>query len=120
MFQDKYLPKNVPIIYTDSNGNKNEIILPPDAEEASFFYARVCMIKDQKYTKNKVFNKNFWNDFKKLLPKGTMIKNFSGISFKKFIDYLQKQKDLQKNISRSRKRYEKEVREKNQSMFGKI
>jgi DNA topoisomerase I len=111
MFQEEYVPIGIPITYEDQNGNKLEIELTPHAEEAAFFYARVCMIKDQNYTKNKTFNSNFWNDFKKLLPKGSLIKKFSGLSFENFVKYTKTKKDLQGNISRSRKRYEKDQKE---------
>ena len=59
MFPKEYETTNIPVIY---NGEK--IYLEGDAEESAFLYAKYI---DTEYVKNRIFNKNFWNDWKKIL-----------------------------------------------------
>ena len=51
LFPPEYTPHKIPIIYKG-----DEIILPPEAEEIAFLYAKYT---DTEYIKNKIFNKNF-------------------------------------------------------------
>jgi len=94
MFPDEYIPHKTPLIY------KNEhIILSSEAEEFASIYAKYI---DTEYIKNKKFNKNFWNDWKKLLnnPKITCLEdcNFSLIQ-----KHILSEKEKKLNISKDEK-----------------
>jgi len=62
LFPDPYIPHKIPLIY---NGKK--IVLDPESEEYATIYAKFTQ---SDYVKNKIFNKNFFNDWKKYLKKG--------------------------------------------------
>ena len=88
-FPEEYKKHNIPIIY-----NNNEIILPDLAEEYATLYARYL---DTEYVNNIKFNKNFFNDFKKVLPKELKIDDIYQIDFsliKKHLDKLSEAKKV--------------------------
>ena len=60
MFPPKYEPHNIPVLV-----NNVKIVLPPESEEYATLYARYI---NTEYTTNPIFNKNFFDDFKKILP----------------------------------------------------
>jgi DNA topoisomerase-1 len=53
---------------------------------------------DTDYVQNRTFNKNFWNDWKKLLGKGNDITNLEECDFTEYKEILLKNKETQKNI----------------------
>jgi DNA topoisomerase-1 len=59
LFDKPYIYKNIPIKVKGVNISLNE-----EAEELAFIYAKYL---DTEYIKNKTFNKNFFNDFKKIV-----------------------------------------------------
>lgn len=100
LFPPEYVPHNIPIIY-----DGEMIILNPFAEEVATFYAKYL---DTEYVKDKVFNKNYWKDFKKYL-KGDekKIVDFDKCSFKKINEYLLQLKMA--NMDKSQKLEKKKI-----------
>ena len=74
LFPPLYQPHNIPIIV-----NNQEIILPPIAEEYATMIAKYLDKPD--YINNNRFKKNFWKDFKKVLPSNLNIKSLEDIDF---------------------------------------
>ena len=88
-FPPEYEPHNIPLIYKGENVN-----LSPKAEEAAMLYAKYL---DTEYISNKTFNRNFWNDWKKLLGKTSVIQSLEDCNFNNYKKYLIEQKELSKN-----------------------
>jgi DNA topoisomerase-1 len=86
VFQPLYERRNVPIIYNNKN-----IYLNDNAEEAAFLYAKYI---GSEYSKSSTFNKNFYNDWKKMFKteEEKQIKNLSECDFSKIVDELEKEK----------------------------
>jgi DNA topoisomerase-1 len=87
-FPPLYEQKNIPIIY-----DNKEIYLEKDAEEVAFLYAKYI---DSEYAKVSTFNKNFFNDWKKILGKNTIIKSLDLCDFTKMKSYLDNEKEKKK------------------------
>jgi len=84
LFPDEYQPHKTPILF------KNEKVeLPSDAEEYATIYSKYL---DTEYIKNKKFNKNFWNDWKKYI-KSTKITNLEDCDFSLIQKYVIEQKE---------------------------
>jgi len=94
LFPDTYTAHKTPLIY---DGKKVE--LPAEAEEFATAYSKYI---DTEYIKNKNFNKNFWNDWKKYL-KSTEITNFDKCDFSLIYKYVIEQKEKKSNISKEEK-----------------
>jgi len=94
LFPDTYTAHKTPLIY---NGKKVE--LPAEAEEFATAYAKYI---DTEYIKNKNFNKNFWNDWKKYI-KSTEITDFDKCDFSLIYKYVIEQKEKKSNISKEEK-----------------
>ena len=84
MFPPEYIKHNIPVIY-----NGVDIILDKDAEEAATLYAKYI---ESDYVKDKKFNKNFWNDWRKILGENHPIVNFNNVNFRKIYEYILDQK----------------------------
>jgi DNA topoisomerase I len=91
-FPNEYIQKKIPITY-----DKKDIILDKDSEEAAFLYAKYI---GTDYECNSTFNKNFFNDWKKILGKNHEIKTFSLCDFSKMKKYLDDQKEKNKTIEK--------------------
>jgi DNA topoisomerase I len=104
-FPPKYVNHNVPILF-----NQQEIILPALAEEYATLYAKYL---DTEYINNPKFNKNFWNDFKKILPKNLNIKNLEDIDFSKIKKYLENIKEKKKSMIKEEK---DKIKKKNEEL----
>ncbi|POM75189.1 DNA topoisomerase [Phytophthora palmivora] len=108
MFPLPYKPHHVPLLY-----NGKEIELTPSQEEIASFYAAIP--KDGPQLGNpktaKIFNKNFFTDFKKVLGKQHEVKTFDGCDFSRIATYLEKQREEKKNMTKEEKLPEKEKRE---------
>lgn len=87
-FSPEYEKKNIPLIY-----DGKEIILDKDAEECAFLYAKYI---GSEYTQNNTFNKNFFNDWKKVLGANSEIKSFELCDFSLMKNYLDKEKENKK------------------------
>jgi DNA topoisomerase-1 len=103
LFPPEYIPHNIPILY---NGEK--VQLSPLAEESATLYSKYI---DTEYVKNSKFNKNFWNDWKRLLDKDTPIKDLEGCNFHLISKYLLDNKLLVSESSKEDKLKNKEDKE---------
>ena len=80
LFPSEYTPHNIPLKY------ENKLIkLSHQAEEFAMIYVKYF---NTDYINNKLFSKNFWNDWKKMIP--TEIKTLENCDFS---EYLQKHVD---------------------------
>ena len=103
-FPPKYIPHNIPILY-----NKDKIYLDPIPEEYATLYAKYTTTE---YVKNPVFNKNFWSEWKLLLPKDTVIKSLDDCDFTLILKYLEKEREVRLSKSKEEKLKIKEENEK--------
>lgn len=99
LFPPPYVPHNIPLLYDGI-----PIILTPDAEEIATMYAKHL---EGEYIKDKVFNKNFWKDFKKYLD--PTIKDFEKCNFELIRQHILKKKEIV--ISKEEKEKNKIIRE---------
>lgn len=90
LFPAPYEAHNIPLKYNGKEINLNEI-----QEEAAMLYAKYI---NTEYIENKTFNRNFWNDWKKLLGKDHEIKNLEECDFTEYYLKLLEEKGLKKNI----------------------
>lgn len=106
LFPDPYVPHGIPLLY---DGKK--INLKPNSEEYATIYAKFL---DTEYVKNKTFNKNFFNDWTKILKEDghTEITNFESCDFSLIFKYLLEHKDKKKNMSKDDKQREKDKKDK--------
>ena len=95
LFPSEYVPHGIPVIY---NGEK--VQLSAEAEEAATMYAKYV---DTEYTQNKTFNKNFWNDWKKILGKTHVIQNLENCDFKLIYDHILATNGKKKDESKENK-----------------
>ena len=111
LFPEPYIHHSVPLIY---DGKK--IILNPNSEEYATIYAKFT---ETEYVKNKVFNKNFFNDWIKILKKDghIEIKEYDKCDFSLILKYLLEHKEAKKNLSKEEKDKEKEKKDKFESKF---
>ena len=94
LFPDEYQQHKIPILF------KNEKVeLSSDAEEYATIYSKYL---DTEYIKNKKFNKNFWNDWKKYI-KSTKITNLEDCDFSLIQKYVIEQKEKKLLLSSSEK-----------------
>ena len=103
LFPPEYEPHGIPVIYKDE-----KIVLPKEAEEFGTIYAKYS---DTEYHKNNVFNKNFWNDWSKILGKDHKIKSLADCNFKLIYDHILKLKENKKPLTAQEKE-DKELVEK--------
>ena len=73
LFPPEYVQQFIPVLY-----NNKKITLSKQAEEVAMLYAKYI---DTEYVKNKIFNKNFWNDWKKILGSSHEIQNLEDCNF---------------------------------------
>jgi len=99
MFPPDYNPHNIPILI-----NKKKYNLSPLAEEFATIYSKYI---GTAYVENNTFNKNFWNDYKKILPSdiSILIKSITDIDFSLIYNHLIEE-------SEKKKLYTKEEKEK--------
>jgi len=91
LFPEEYKEHNIPLIY---DGKK--IKLTKEQEEAAMLYAKYIY---SDYIQNKTFNKNFWNDWKKILGKDSDIVNLDLCDFSEYHQKLLDDKQIEKNIT---------------------
>lgn len=89
IFPPEYIPHNIPLIY-----QKEKVQLPKIAEEFATIYAKFT---DTDYITNKIFKRNFWNDFKKLLTT-TKIENLDDCDFSLLYNHIIETKGRKKEI----------------------
>lgn len=93
LFPPEYIIHGVPVIYNGQN-----VKLEKDAEEAATLYAKFI---ESDYIKNKTFNKNFWNDWRKILGKDHIIQSLDNCDFRLIYNYLLEKKMEKKNESKN-------------------
>ena len=99
LFPPPYQPHKVPVIYQGRS-----IVLDPESEELATMYAKYI---GSEYVNNRVFNKNFWNEWKKVLGPNHVIKDLAGVDFGLINQYLIDQKAVSK-VSKEEKEREAE------------
>lgn len=111
LFPAEYVKHNVPLIY-----DGNPIILDIKSEEVATLYAKYL---ESDYIKSKVFNKNFWKDFKSYIKNIPIIKEFDKCDFSKIRDHILKEKENQMILSKEEKQQAKERRAKEEEKYRK-
>lgn len=94
-FPPEYEPHKIPIKF-----NGEEIVLPPLAEEYATLYARYV---GTDYIERGKFNKNFFNDFKEVLPDKMKNSKIEDFDFTLIKNYLDKESEKRKNMSKEQK-----------------
>ena len=88
LFPPEYVPHKIPLNY------KNQLVdLTPDQEEAATLFSKYL---DSEYITNKTFRKNFWNDWKKILGKNSIIQSLDDCDFSEYKKHLEQMKELKK------------------------
>jgi DNA topoisomerase-1 len=95
MFPPEYKPHKIPIII-----NNEKIILPELCEEYATMYAKFI---DTDYMDHRIFKKNFWKEFKQILPTNLNILSLDTIDFSLIKDYLIKEKEKKTLLSKEEK-----------------
>lgn len=88
-FPPEYEKHNIPVVY-----NGKDIYLDVKAEEYATLYAKYI---ETEYINNKIFNKNFWSDWKKILGSDHVIQSLENCDFRKIYKYILERKELNKN-----------------------
>jgi DNA topoisomerase-1 len=109
LFPPEYVKHDIPVFY---KGVK--IILDKDVEELATLYAKYL---DTDYVKSKTFNKNFWAEYKKVLGKTHQIQDLENIDFSLIHDYLVKQRDAKKELTKEEKDADKEIKDKEEEKY---
>jgi DNA topoisomerase I len=91
LFPAEYVPHYVPLTY-----NGQDVKLSPLAEEYAMLYAKYITTD---YVKNKIFNRNFWYDWKNVLDKDSIIQSLDGCDFTKYNQIIQDNKTKDKSIT---------------------
>jgi len=111
VFPEPYQSLSVPLLYGD---DKKEIMLNGAAEEAAMFYAKILHLD---HATNPTFKKNFFADWKKLLPRGTEIKSLDKCDFVNFRNIVDDEADERKAITKSQKANAKEDKEAKETKY---
>ncbi|GAB9466675.1 DNA topoisomerase 1 [Globisporangium polare] len=108
MFPPAYIPHHVPLIY-----DGKEVALTQKQEEIASFYAAVP--KDGPHLGvpkiAKMFNENFFADFRKVLGKDHAVRKFEFCDFSLIAAHLEEQREEKKNMTKDEKLPEKERKE---------
>lgn len=104
VFPPEYKKHSIPVVYEGIDIN-----LETDQEELATLYAKYI---ETDYIKNRVFNNNFWRDWKLLLGKDHIIQSLDKCDFRKIYDYLIEQKEIKKEEKTKNKKQNKEDEEK--------
>jgi len=114
-FQSPYVPHNIPLSY-----DGKELKLTPSEEEVATFYA--AMPEDGPQLGNpksrKVFQQNFFEDFKEVLGPSHIIKSFDKCDFSLIREHLALQKNLRKVETDEEKLLKKDEKEKALLKYG--
>ena len=107
LFPPEYIKHNIPLIY-----DGKPIILDILAEEYATIYAKYT---DTEYIKNKIFNKNFWKDWSKILndnSKDQPIQNLELCDFSKIYQHIIEEKEKSKKTKDDNKEEKEKIEEK--------
>ena len=109
IFPEPYKYLGLDLIYDGKKVKLNEA-----AEEAAMFYAKILHLD---HSTNPVFRKNFFNDWKKLLPRGSEIKSLEKCDFKEFVKHFKQESDARKQQTRRQKTKQKEEKERIEAKY---
>lgn len=109
MFPPEYVQHKIPILYKGS-----PVQLEPLAEEFATLYSKYI---DTEYINNKIFRKNFWDDWKKILGKDNIIQSLEDCDFTPIHNFLVKDREAKLNISKDEKDKQKKEREDQEKPF---
>ena len=113
-FPPKYvpLPSSVNFYY-----NGRRVKLSPESEEVATFYAKML---NHDYTKNSVFNCNFFNDWRQSMSnrERNLITDLKRCDFKRINDHFKEQLEMRKSCSSVQKRQLREEQEKINQKYG--
>mmetsp|Transcript_7505 Transcript_7505/g.11163 ORF Transcript_7505/g.11163 Transcript_7505/m.11163 type:complete len:834 (-) Transcript_7505:54-2555(-) len=114
-FPDEYDPHGVKMLY-----DGKPVTLKPCEEEVATFFAAVD--PDGMHLGNKktapIFIKNFFNDFKAVLGRGHVIKDFKKCDFGPIRDHLNEQKMVKKAITDEERKQNKTLRQRTMFKYG--
>jgi len=114
-FPEPYIPHNVKMLY-----DGNDVTLSPIEEEAATFFA--AMDPDGMHLGNSktapIFIKNFMADFKSMLGKNHVIKEYSKCDFGPIRRHLDEQKLVKKAITDNERKTNKSVKDAAMFKFG--
>ena len=83
LFTSDYKYQKLPIKYNFEKNNSEEIILSPLAEEYAYYYAKLPPNEFQ----TEIRNRNFWNDFKVMLPQHLQNASLDQFDFTNLLNY---------------------------------
>jgi len=108
LFTPPYIKHGIPIKY-----DGKEIVLTPEQEEIATFYAAIPDDGPQLGNPKTrgVFQRNFFEDFKKTLPPGHEIKKFELCDFSLMKSHILMERDLRKAATDEEKKAKKEARD---------
>lgn len=109
MFPPAYIPHRIPIII-----NNQPFILSPKAEELATLFARYI---GTQYMEISRFKKNFWKDFKKVLPTNFPANSIDEINFDSIKKHLEKEREERLSLSKEEKEKLKEKRIKEEEPY---
>jgi len=106
------MPKNIKFSYDGEH-----MLLSEDAEEVASFYAKML---DHDYTKNEMFNKNYFEDWRKEMTSEERhkIKKLEKCNFRQMADYFNKCAEERRNMSKEEKNKIKEENAKIAEQYG--
>jgi DNA topoisomerase-1 len=111
IFPPEYEYLSIPLLY---GIDKTPIILNPEAEEAAMFYAKILHLE---HSSNPTFKKNFFADWKKLLPRNSQIKSLEECDFKNFRDIIEEETAARKQMTKSQKGDIKDRKDQNEAKY---
>mmetsp|Transcript_9756 Transcript_9756/g.14640 ORF Transcript_9756/g.14640 Transcript_9756/m.14640 type:complete len:784 (+) Transcript_9756:28-2379(+) len=110
VFPPPYEPHGIKMKY-----DGKEVDLTPEQEEVATFFA---VLIETQHGKNKVFQKNFFNDWKKLLGRGHVIKDFKKCDFRPIFEWSKERKELMKAERKKNKEKIKLEKERLLNIYG--
>ena len=111
MFPEPYIPHKIPLLYDGKRIN-----LDSESEEYATIYSKFI---GTEYLNNKVFNKNFFSDWKIYLKKAGFneITDFVKCDFTLIHDYIVKHKEEKENLTKEEKEKNKKEKDKLEDKF---
>ncbi|KAI0267121.1 hypothetical protein BC834DRAFT_872641 [Gloeopeniophorella convolvens] len=108
------LPSHVKMKY-----NGKSVDLPPDAEEVAGFYGAML---ETEHAKDATFNKNFFDDWSKILKKspprdGTKITDFERCDFRPMFEYFEEEKAKKKALTAAEKKELKKQKDESEVKY---
>ena len=109
MFPPEYETHKVPIIFKGE-----ETLLPPLAEEYATLFAKYI---DTPYNEKPQFSKNFFNDFKKILPDKMKNSSLDDFDFSLIKKHIEDEAEKKRNLSKEEKEKIKKNNEKDDEPY---